>query len=108
MVVGVWFPADQKYDDALMIEYADLKAYFTNGDQREVMLKELGMPFVLQFTKILKIPYPALIAILWILAGAIGEQIMRKLAKSEKFAFFIYLFILFQPSAFESWCGSRL
>lgn len=107
MIVGIWFPADQTYDDALMILYADLKAYFINGDQREIMLKELGMPLVLQITKILKIPYPALIGILWILAAAIGALIIRKLAKSEKLAFFIYLFILFQPSAFESWCGTR-
>lgn len=95
MLVGVWFPAEQACDDALMISYADLRAYLVNRNHRDVMLKDIGLPFVYQITKITHIPYTALIAVLWIFAALIAFQITYKLTCSRKQAFLFYIFILF-------------
>ncbi len=105
-LVGVWFPFDLVYDDALIMEYARFDNYFHGFELRNVMLKELGMPLFLQVVNISGIPYPLVLSILWIITAAVVERLFYLITNKSYGVF--YIITLFMPVAFDSFCGTRL
>lgn len=111
-LLGMHFSGpDELYDDRLMIVYSDLKAYFsgTAVDSSSVMLKEMGMPFILNLVDALGISYSAFISLLWIADALLIYCILSRMVGNNvvvpKVAFLLVAFI---PVAFESSCGTRL
>ncbi len=107
-LLGVWFPASQGADDALMVIYSALPAYFTNLSREWLMLKELGMPVFLQMVNFSGLSYPAAITFLWILAGGLMARIAKKITGNDCVTLGVYICTLFVPAAFDKDCGTRM
>ena len=114
-LIGLWLPATEFYDDALMIRYADLPSYFAGAavGSRNVMLKELGMPLVLNIVNLIGIRYSTFLSLLWIIDAILAVFLIGLLLnlegdRSETLTKICFLLVLFLPVAFEKWTGTRL
>lgn len=105
--VGVWFPAAQLWDDALMMGYSDIAGHFLNP-ARYSLLKDMSFPLFLKLSSVLHIPYSITLALLWIAAALVVFFVVKRLVKSKWFSFASFVYVLFMPQAFEIWCGTRL
>lgn len=106
---GVWFPVSQKYDDVLMVQYADFPAYFAGNavPQNDIMLKELGYPAVLNAVDQTGIPYSVFLSILWIIAAVLVVWLVLKFTKNLIAVTGAFVFVLFSPVAFDYLAGTR-
>ena len=111
-ILGVYFAADQHYDDALMIVYADFHGHFaaTNAPFNELLLKDLGYPIFLNLVKFTGLQYTDALACLWLLAAVSSVVLFaRATGVSNRIIWLaIFVFVLFSPIAFDSWGGTRL
>lgn len=111
-LAGVWYPEGQACDDALMFHYSNLTSYLSGREvpDRDVMLKELGMPVVLNIVNATGISYTVFLSLLWVLAGALTVFLVRRIGhrRQPKIEFLAFAFVLFQPIALEQWTGTRL
>ena len=111
-MAGVWYPPKQGYDDALIFHYSDLASYLSGRElpSRNVMLKELGMPIILNIVNFTGISYTMFLSLLWVLSGALGVLFVRRMSRERRprAEFLTFVFILFQPVALENWTGTRL
>ena len=112
ITAGVWYPQGQVYDDALIFHYSKFTTYFANLEvqSRDVMLKELGMPIILNIVNVLGISYTMFLSLLWVLDAFLAALLVRRIGhgKRPKMEFLAFLFTLFQPIALELWTGTRL
>ena len=112
ITAGVWYPQGQGYDDALIFHYTNFATYFGNTEirSRDVMLKELGMPIVLNIINGIGISYAMFLSLLWVLDGILTAKFVRRINRGQcpKTEFLAFLFVLFQPIALEKWTGTRL
>ena len=111
-LVGIWVPSSAYYDDTLMIRYSRLLSYFSGSAvlEKDVMLKDIGMPVVINLINLSGIDYTTFLSLLWIFNGMLAVLLIQRMSKGahrkwEKVAF---LAILFEPIAFEANCGTRL
>ena len=114
-LIGLWLPATEFLDDALMIRYADLPSYFAGiaVESRNIMLKEMGMPLVLNVVSLIGIRYSTFLSLLWIIdalltAFLIGLLLNLEEDHSETLVKISFLLVLFLPVAFERWNGTRI
>lgn len=105
--VGIQAGVRQVYDDQLMFRYADLADHFSNPDILS-LVKTMSYPLFLAFTGWTGIPYPAATGILWSLAALYFGWMVWKIGQREGLSWLAFLYILFFPSAFELWLGTRL
>ena len=91
-MLGVYFLSTEGYDDAMMVSYASFSDYFLLMDQRNVMLKELGMPVVYRIVNLLGIPYTIVLSLLWILNGLLAAKLVFRLTSERKISFLPYRF----------------
>lgn len=111
-MAGVWYPQDQGYDDALIFHYSNLASYLSGREvvSRDVMLKELGMPLILNIVNISGVSYAIFLSLLWVLCGGLAALLVRRMnrRKRPRVEFLTFAFVLFQPIALEHWTGTRL
>ncbi len=114
-IVGLWLPADQIYDDALLIKYSDFASYLTTNaerivSERNIMLKDLGMPFILNLVSSIGIKYSTFLSLLWIIAAILTFCLIKRstLKHSDIIGLLSASVVLFQPVAFDDLCGTRL
>ena len=110
--VGAWYPADQDFDDALLVRYADFRDHFIVQSMKPFMalVKNIGYSVFLQFVHVTGLKYTTVQSILWILNAAGAAWIVWYISdkKSRILPLFSYAFVLFTPVAFDNWCGNRL
>ncbi len=108
VLMGIWFPAGQIWDDQLMIKYAMLSNHFKVPTYYSV-IKNMSYSFLIYFLSYLKLPFPLWLGIFWVMAAFFVYFIVRKLFSGKKaVAFFAYVYTLFLPQAFDAWSGTRL
>lgn len=105
--VGVWFPAAQLWDDALMMGYSDLAGHFLNPE-RYSLLKDMSFPVFLKISSVAHLPYSVTLALLWVVAGLVVFHAFYRIFNSSAFSLALFVYVLFMPQAFEIWCGTRL
>lgn len=105
--IGIWFPAAQRWDDRLMIVYADFQTHFTEPDP-DSLVKYIGYPLFLNLVKLSHIPYTVWVAILWWCGAVLGFLLMKQICRVKIMPYATYLYLLFMPQAFEIWGGTRL
>lgn len=108
VLIGIWFAASQTCDDRLMIAYADLSDHFNNFSHL-ALVKDLSFSVFLKVTSLLKLPYPVIMASVWVVAAfTVYEVVFELLGKRKLIAFLTYVYTLFMPQAFDVWSGTRL
>lgn len=105
-IVGIWFPSEQVYDDALLVAYA-LPEHYSTPDHL-TLLKTMSYPWFLNFVDLVNLPYTVVISFIWCLSALLIFNLSLIIIKNKYIAFFSFLYILFLPTAFEIWMGTRL
>lgn len=105
--VGMSFRAAEYYDDALLINYA-LRTHYTMPDVYS-LAKNMSFPWFIDLCYVLHINLAVGISLLWVVAALAAYAAARILTNGNVWiAGFVYVYVLFYPSAFESWCGTRI
>ena len=105
-LTGVWFPSDQAYDDALLIQYA-LSTHYQYSDHL-TLLKTMSFPWFLDLVYISQLNYTLVLSLLWCLAAILIFRLLYKNTNNICVSLFFFLYVLFMPTAFEIWMGTRL
>lgn len=106
-LISAWYPSSQLYDDNLLITYASLSSHFTNPNHLS-LVKTMSYPIFLRLVHLTGLSYTIVLSIVWILSAILVVKMLSYITKNKFFLIFVYLFVLFTPSAFESWIGTRL
>lgn len=106
-LLSAWYPSSQGYDDRLLITYASLSSHFKDPNVLSLM-KTMSYPLFLKIVHWSGLSYTMVLSIIWIIAAALVVKIFLNVTKNKAFLTFIYIFVLFTPSAFDSWIGTRL
>lgn len=105
--VGMSFRAAEYYDDALLINYA-LRTHYTMPDVYS-LAKNMSFPWFIDLCYVLHINLAVGISLLWVVAALAAYAAARILTNGNVWiAGFVYVYVLFYPSAFEWWCGTRI
>lgn len=108
VLMGIWFPAGQIWDDQLMIKYAMLSDHFKVPTYYSV-IKNMSYSVLVNFLSHLGLPFPLWLGIFWVMAAFFVYFLVRKIFSGKKaVAFFAYVYTLFLPQAFDAWSGTRL
>lgn len=106
-LAGIYFLSDQYYDDRLMVEYAILTTHF--GDPFvDSLVKTMSFPLFLDFVHLTGVSYPTIVAAIWALAAGLAVLCFRQIHSGRWLSLFVYLFVLYTPSAFDMYMGTRL
>lgn len=108
-ILGVWFPPDQYYDDALMINYANFLSHFSmKAPLHKLLLKEMAYPLFLNLVHISGLKYTTCLSICWILAAVAMYKVVSDYTNNKVFLYLTFIFVLFNPAAFDLWLGTRV
>ena len=105
--LGIWFPANQIWDDNLMMRYVGLGSHFSNSEFFS-LVKTISFPAFVKVMSFTHIPYTITLALLWVIAAVLVFFLVKKLSGKDYLSMFFFVYVLFMPQAFESWCGTRL
>ena len=105
--VSIWYPSNQLLDDQLFIKYANLFVHFKEPGLWS-LVKSMSYPLFLNFVHLTGLSYSTVLAIVWIFAALLLVKVFKLITDNRIFLTFVYLYILFYPSAFDSWVGTRL
>ncbi len=106
-LAGIWFPSSQISDDRLLVEYAVLPPHFQMPDSMS-LVKTMSFPLFLDFVHLTGMTYSTVLAVIWAAAAGLAVYCFRPIHPGRRFLLFVYLFVLFTPSAFDAWIGTRL
>lgn len=106
-LLSIWYPSDQMYDDSLLIKYAGLVDHFKDPDALS-LVKDMSYPIFIDFVHITGLSYSMVLSIIWIVAAILTVKMLKNITENKFLLIFTYLFILFTPSAFDVFIGTRL
>lgn len=105
-LTGAWFPSDQAYDDALLINYA-LYNNYTSPDHL-TLLKTMGYPWFLKIVSFTGLDYTIFLSLIWSFSSLLILKLVYVISSNKLISYFFFIYILFMPTAFEIWAGTRL
>ena len=105
--LSIWYPSHAFHDDQLFVRYANLFVHFKEPDLWS-LVKTMSYPLFLNFVHMTGLSYSTVLAIVWIFAALLLVKVFKLITDNRIFLTFVYLYILFYPSAFDSWVGTRL
>jgi hypothetical protein len=94
-------------DDELLFRYANLPNHFHSYDLFS-LVKTIGYPIFLAINKATGLPYGFTLTSLYLMAAVLVFFVIRNITESRVVQFLSFSFVLFIPSAFESWIGARV
>lgn len=103
---GIWFSTVQDYDDALMVKYAEPDFFENPGLYSLVKMRAYSL-----FLKLVGksgLSYALVLGILWCVDALLIYAIVKWISKRKGLSFFSFMYVLFYPTAFEEWLGTRL
>ena len=107
VMLGIWFPAGQIWDDRLMVSYMSLSEHFKSPLYYS-LVKDMGWPVLVNLFSRTRLPYAAFTGIMWVGAAVAVMFLIKRLFKGNKVAMVIgYIYVLFMPQAFDLWSGTR-
>lgn len=111
--LGIWFLAEQQMDDALFVKYSVLSDHYGAGTllptEGYALLKDMGFAYLLAFTGLLPFSFATFLTIIWTIDAALSGLAVKRLFHGGMLSFTLgYLFVLYAPSAFEYYLGTRL
>lgn len=107
VMLGIWFPAGQVWDDRLMVSYMSLSDHFKNPVYYS-LVKDMGWSVLVNLFSKTHLPYAAFTGIMWVGAAVAVLFLIKRLFRGNKIAMVIgYVYVLFMPQAFDIWSGTR-
>lgn len=106
-MVGNFFASEQGADDALMINYSFLKSHFHFSNSYS-LVKTMSYPLFLKFCYVTHINYTLMVSLVWIFTAFIYYFLFKKIFHNKILEIFSFCYILFFPTAFELWVGTRI
>ncbi len=107
-IVGVNWYSQFVHDDALLMNYAQLKTHFSSANYLS-LVKCMSYPLFLQFNRFIHIPISITISLLWSVAALLVYSLFKKIVQNCKFVrIFAFVYTLFLPVAFEREVGTKL
>ncbi len=106
-LLGLWYPLHELMDDRLMITRADLLLHISQPEVNS-LVKYMGYPLLLNFIHLTGMTYPLFVSCLWILGAALFVRYLKEICGRRWFLILAFLFLIYTPSAFDLWCGTRL
>lgn len=99
--IGVFIIAGSRHDDLLMIQYAFLREHLPYND---ALVKDMGFPIFLRLVDWSGLSYVDWLSILWLLAAVVMTWLFILVTgnKDRRIWFLVYIFVLFNPVAFET------
>ena len=104
--IGAWYGTDQLCDDLAMFNGLSLKR-LTSPDELS-LIKELSYSLFLGVSAITNLPYTVFLSLFWALTAFVVWLLAGKLTKNKWVRLFTFAYVLFLPTAFESWGGLRV
>lgn len=105
--VGVQLYPDQFYDDQLLFNYSDLTTHFSEPNMYS-LVKTMGYPLFLNFVRISGLSYTMILSGIWIASSLSVYSVFYYETRKLLPSLFWYSYILFFPTAFDLWMGTRL
>ncbi|TGY66864.1 hypothetical protein [Dubosiella muris] len=106
--VGNQFYASQVYDDQLLIRYAYLPSHFFEPNI-DSLLKTMSYPLFLSFVKVSGLSYTFVLSCVWCCTALYFGSVFYRISDKNKIIGWVsFAYILFFPTAFELWQGTRL
>lgn len=104
--IGIWFTSSQTYDDALLVDYT--KSNFFDNPGVYSLVKTRAYSWFLIAVHKSGLPYSVVLSLLWSVIAAVVFAIVLWVSKKKGLSFIVFSYVLFYPSAFEAWLGTRL
>ena len=105
--LAIWYYSNQLFDDQLLIKYSGLFEHFQVPDIWS-LVKTISYPIILYVINASGLSYSVFLASIWIVAALLAVRVFKMLTNDRFVLTFIYVYILFTPSAFDNWVGTRL
>ena len=104
--IGAWYGTNQVCDDLAMFNGLSLKR-LTSPDELS-LIKDLSYSLFLGFSAVTGLPYTIVLSLFWGLVALVAWLAVGKITKNKWLRLFTFAYILFLPTAFESWGGLRV
>ena len=109
---GYWFGSDQLYDDVLLINYCNP---FTHNQLGSItpypnmrIIKESSFSLLLSFVYLSGINIGFMLTALYFAAAVLTYRTISCFTDNKNILLFSFLYVLFFPSAFDQWLGTRV
>lgn len=104
---GIQFNSIDTYDDALFIAYTDLQTHFLSPNYLS-LVKTMSFPLFLNFVKATGLQFSIITSLLWIIDAFYFKRLIKMISKNKWIEYFSFVYVLFFPTAFELWQGTRV
>ena len=104
--IGAWYGTDQLCDDLAMFNGLSPQR-LTSPDELS-LIKDLSYSLFLGFSAITGLPYTIVLSLFWGLVALVAWFAVGKITKNKWLRLFTFAYVLFLPTAFESWGGLRI
>lgn len=105
--IGIWYASDQGADDQLFAYYSSLKQHFLYPNYWS-LIKLMGFPIFVNIVYITHLKYTFILSLIWIIDSILIYDIVTKITNNKLISFFSLVYVMFMPTAFESWLGTRM
>ena len=109
---GYWFDSDQLHDDVLFINYCNP---FTHNHLGSItpypnmrIIKESSFSLLLSIIYLSGINYGFMLTVLYFAAAVLTYRTISYFTNNKNILLFSFLYVLFFPSAFDQWLGTRV
>lgn len=106
LTLHMWFAPSQSADDELLMRQS--YATYYSSDDKYKMAKNQGFSYFLRLMHWSRINVDVVYFLLWLIAAVFVSYSMYVLFKKVLFSAFAYLYVLWNPLAFENWVGTRV
>jgi hypothetical protein len=106
VTLHMWYPWIQGADDALLMRQA-LQGYESSDDSM-TLAKNPGYGYWIRFYSKIGLSADAAQFCIWLLAALVMGFALWHVFHSRALAIFAFLYVLWNPLAFENWLGTRL
>ena len=106
LTLHMHYYAGERFDDRLMMEYASLD-HFTSGTDTYTLAKSPGYALWLLANSALGISGDVAYFLMWLAGVVMTAVAMWRISHSRPVGFLAYVYVIWNPIAFENWLGTR-
>ena len=104
--IGAWYGTNQECDDLAM--FNGLSPWRITQPNEMSLIKDLSFSLFLGVSAVTNLPYTIVLSLFWALTALVAWLAIGKVTKNKWLRLFAFAYVLFLPTAFESWSGLRI
>ncbi len=104
--MGAWYGVDQECDEIAM--FNGLSPGRLIHQDYMSLIKDLNFSLFLGLSSVSGLPYTVFLSLFWALVAFVAWLLAKKVCKNKWLTLFIFSYVLFLPTAFDSWGGLRV